>query len=93
MAGSILLFTLYTSSFHEVLGLSYLQINMISSLSALGMYFCLPVLGYLADSYGPALLSLFLIWFFCPSYFVNSYLVSTQSGSVIGFCVCFVLLG
>ncbi|AOW28783.1 hypothetical protein MEM_03247 [Candida albicans L26] len=93
VAGSILLFTLYTSSFHEVLGLSYLQINMISSLSALGMYFCLPVLGYLADSYGPALLSLFSIWFFCPSYFVNSYLVSTQSGSVIGFCVCFCFIG
>lgn len=52
VAGSILLFTLYTSSFHEVLGLSYLQINMISSLSALGMYFCLPVLGYLAVRMG-----------------------------------------
>lgn len=93
VAGSILLFSLYTSSFHDVLGLSYLQINLIASLSALGMYFCLPVLGYLADSYGPALLSLFLIWFFCPSYFVNSYLVSSKSESVVGFCVCFCLIG
>ncbi|RCK64470.1 putative transporter MCH1 [Candida viswanathii] len=93
VAGSILLFTLYTASFHDLLGLSYLQINSIASLSALGMYFCLPVLGYLADSYGPALLSLFLIWFFCPSYFVNSYLVSMKVTSIYGYCITFCCIG
>lgn len=93
VAGSILLFTLYTASFHDLLGLSYLQINSIASLSALGMYFCLPVLGYLADSYGPALLSLFLIWFFCPSYFVNSYLVSLKVTSIYGYCITFCFIG
>lgn len=93
VAGSILLFTLYTASFHDLLGLSYLQINSIASLSALGMYFCLPVLGYLADSYGPALLSLFLIWFFCPSYFVNSYLVNLRVTSIYGYCITFCFIG
>ncbi|KAL6453149.1 MCH1 Probable transporter MCH1 [Candida maltosa Xu316] len=93
VAGSILLFTLYTASFHELLGMSYFQINLIASLSALGMYFCLPVLGYLADVYGPALLSLFSIWFFCPSYFVNSYLVKANVTSIYGYCVTFCLIG
>lgn len=75
-AGSIMLFSLFSTSLHELVGFTYLQINFIASLSAMGMYLCLPFLGYLADCYGPSLLSLFLIWFFCPSYFVNSWLIS-----------------
>lgn len=75
-AGSIMLFSLFSTSLHELVGFTYLQINFIASLSAMGMYLCLPFLGYLADCYGPSLLSLFLILFFCPSYFVNSILIS-----------------
>lgn len=74
-SGSIMLFSLFSTSLHELIGLTYLQINFIASLSAIGMYLCLPVLGYLADCYGPSLLSFLSIWFFCPSYFLNSWLV------------------
>lgn len=70
-----MLYTLFSTSFHEVLGLTYLEINTIASFSACGMYLFLPILGYLADCYGPALLSVFSIWFFCPAYFINTYLV------------------
>lgn len=78
--GSILLFSLFGTSLHDTLGLLYVEINYIASLSAFGMYLCLPVLGYLSDVYGPALLSLLSVWFFCPSYLVNLYLVSLQLG-------------
>ncbi|RLV95028.1 putative transporter MCH1 [Spathaspora sp. JA1] len=102
VSGSILLFSLFSTSLHNVLGLTYLQINTIASFSACGMYFCLPVLGYLADSYGPALLSLFSIWFFCPSYLINSWLVTSlqreeqhavSNKYIYAFCFTFCLIG
>lgn len=73
--GSIMLFSLFARSLHNAVGLTYTQINFIVSLSAVGMYLCLPVLGYLADKYSPALLTLISIWAFCPAYTVNAYLV------------------
>lgn len=77
--GSILLFSLFALSLHNTVGLTYTQINFIVSLSAVGMYLCLPVLGYLADCYGPALLSLISIWAFCPAYFINAAIVRLVS--------------
>lgn len=76
-SGSIMLFSLFSSSLHELYDINYLEINFIASLSAIGMYFCLPVLGYLSDCYGPSLLSLILIWFFVPSYFLNAQIVKS----------------
>ncbi|WPK25076.1 hypothetical protein PUMCH_002377 [Australozyma saopauloensis] len=73
--GSIMLFSLFALALHNSVGLSYTEINLIVSLSAVGMYLCLPGLGYLADCHGPALLSLISIWAFCPAYFVNSTIV------------------
>ncbi|CUM66794.1 uncharacterized protein PRCAT00004476001 [Priceomyces carsonii] len=98
-AGSILLFSLFSISLHDIIGLSYFQINLISSVSAIGMYLCLPVLGYLSDCHGPALLSLISIWLFCPSYYINSLLVSNAEKyplaktSVYGFSITFGLIG
>ncbi|KAK6205673.1 monocarboxylate permease [Scheffersomyces amazonensis] len=98
-SGSILLFSLFSTSLHEVLGLSYLQINFIASLSAIGMYLCLPILGYLADAYGPPLLSLIAVWFFCPSYFINSIMVKDLQYNditdfhVYGFAFTFCFIG
>lgn len=84
LLGSIMLFSLYALSLHNLVGLSYTQINFIALLSAVGMYLCLPILGYLADCYGPALLSLILIWAFCPAYFVNAFLVKLVSSRGVG---------
>lgn len=77
--GSIMLFSLFASALHNVAGLTYTQINSIVSFSAVGMYLCLPILGYMADCYGPALLSLISIWAFCPAYLLNAYLVKLVS--------------
>lgn len=85
-SGSILLFSLYSVSIHELIGMSYLQINFIASLSAIGMYLCLPILGYLSDSYGPSLLSMMSIWLFVPSYFFAAKIIlaySTEPPSVV----------
>ena len=98
-SGSIMLFSLFSSSLHELYGINYLHINFIASLSAIGMYLCLPVLGYLADCYGPSLLSLILIWFFVPSYFVNSQVIkSLEYNNVMkihlyAFGICFFFIG
>lgn len=78
--GSIMLFSLFARSLHNAVGLTYTEINFIVSLSAVGMYLCLPVLGYLADKYSPALLTLISIWAFCPAYAVNAYLVKASGG-------------
>ncbi|RLV83802.1 putative transporter MCH1 [Meyerozyma sp. JA9] len=96
-AGSILLFSLFSYSLHS-LGLSYLEINSIASVSAVGMYLCLPVLGYLADTHGPPLLSLISIFCFVPSYYYNAYLVqasasSSQRISVAALSMTFLLIG
>ncbi|CAH2354270.1 probable transporter Mch1p [[Candida] railenensis] len=81
--GSILLFSLYSVSIHEMIGMSYLQINFIASLSAIGMYLCLPVLGYLSDCYGPSLLAMLSIWLFVPSYFFCSRIVRSATANII----------
>lgn len=102
--GSIMLFSLFALALHNNVGLTYTQINFIVSLSAVGMYLCLPVLGYLADCYGPALLSLISIWAFCPAYFVNAVTVKLISagfesrpelstGSVVVMAISFCFIG
>lgn len=93
VSGSILLFTLFGPSFHNVLGLSYLEINWIASLSAGGMYLCLPALGYLSDCYGPSVLSFLSVWFFVPSYALNSYLVQIGCSKLALYCGSFCLIG
>lgn len=83
--GSIMLFSLFALSLHNSVGLTYTQINFIVSLSAVGMYLCLPFLGYLADCYGPALLSLISIWAFCPAYFVSAMIVKLVENQFEGY--------
>ncbi|KAM9898178.1 hypothetical protein OXX69_009988 [Metschnikowia pulcherrima] len=99
-SGSIMLFSLFSSALHHSVGLTYTQINLIVSFSAVGMYLCLPVLGYLADCYGPALLSLISIWAFCPAYFANAVVVRASgdtevlsSGRVAALAASFCLIG
>lgn len=82
--GSIMLFSLFSLTLHYSVGLTYTQLNFIVSFTAVGIYLCLPVLGYLADCYGPALLSLISIWTFCPAYFVNATIVKALENSASG---------
>lgn len=99
--GSIMLFSLFALALHNSIGMTFTEINLIVSLSAVGMYLCLPGLGYLADSHGPAVLSFISIWAFCPAYYVNSILVrsakdgplltlSSSSIAIMGISFCFI---
>ncbi|CAK9439018.1 uncharacterized protein LODBEIA_P32420 [Lodderomyces beijingensis] len=93
VTGSILLFTLYTPTFHHIIGLTYFQINFIASISLGAMYLCLPVLGYLSDCYGPSILSFLSMWLFVPSYALNSWLLSWNCSSVPLFSMTFGMIG
>ena len=79
---------LFALALHRTMGLTYTEINFIVSLSAVGMYLCLPILGYLADKYSPALLTLISIWAFCPAYAVNAHLVKAEQGLIASWCFC-----
>lgn len=94
-SGSILLFSLMGSNLIRLLSLSYVEINIISSLSGIGMYLCLPILGYLSDVYGPSLLSVLSVVFMVPSYFANVYLIKVDNSTVnmVGLCITFSLIG
>lgn len=94
--GSIMLFSLYSPSLHKFMKFTYLQINFVASLSAIGMYLSLPILGYLGDMYGPPILSIISIWFFCPSYLISSLVINNNylheyhslNLYLLGLCFC-----
>lgn len=90
--GSILLFPLFT----PVLLHSYSQyeVNVIGSLASIGMYFPLPVLGYLADCHGPVILSLISIVLFTPGYAVAAVIVAGNGAwSYVYLAACFSCIG
>lgn len=77
-AGSVLLFPLFSPVLSHRLKLSQFQINIIGGFTSMGMYFPLPVLGYLADSHGPVILSVISMLFFSPSYLIAAYTVKNE---------------
>lgn len=75
-AGSVLLFPLFTPVLSHQLHYTQFQINIVGSLTSIGMYLPLPVLGYLADCHGPVLLSIISVLFFAPGYTIASLVIS-----------------
>lgn len=78
-ANSITLFSMFAPGFQHHLGYSSLQINNISIASALGMYLPVPILGYVADKFGPGVLALFSIVLFTPAYYAASVMADPAS--------------
>ncbi|CCH42569.1 putative transporter MCH1 [Wickerhamomyces ciferrii] len=74
-AGSVLLFPLFTPVLSHRFGYTQFQINIVGSLTSIGMYLPLPVLGYLADCHGPVILSVITLVMFGPAYQYASYIV------------------
>nr|QFR37152.1 MFS transporter [Cyberlindnera americana] len=77
-AGSVLLFPLFTPVLHNEFGYTQFEINIVGSFTSLGMYLFLPVLGYLADCHGPAILSVIAVLFFAPGYTVASLVITNN---------------
>lgn len=73
-ANSITLFSMFAPGFQHQLGYSLLEINNISIASALGMYLPVPILGYVADNFGPGVLGLASIVLFTPAYYLAAVL-------------------
>lgn len=73
-SGFIVMISLYSSSWEKHLHYSAWQINMMASLSNLGMYLTPPVLGFVADTHGPITLSALGIIGFIPSYSYVAYI-------------------
>ncbi|CAN3373526.1 hypothetical protein DIURU_001486 [Diutina rugosa] len=96
-AGSILLFSVFATAFHDQLGLSYSDCNTIASMSALAMYAPNAALGFAADAYGPPLLSVVAVVLFFPAYAGLAVLVASMEDGVIvsKYCLgtCFALVG
>ncbi|CCD24760.1 Mch1p NDAI_0D04460 [Naumovozyma dairenensis CBS 421] len=67
-SGFITLISLYSQPWQTHLHYSSWQINMISSVTNLGMYLTPPILGIIADNHGPITLSCLSILGFIPSY-------------------------
>ncbi|CDK28417.1 unnamed protein product [Kuraishia capsulata CBS 1993] len=91
-AGSVMTFSLFTDPLIYDLQYSQLQINIIGGSIAAGLYFFLPMLGYLADLHGPVLLAALSMLTFGPSYFLAA-IVYKYKLSYLLMCLAFMLIG
>lgn len=69
-SNSITLFPMFAPGFQHSLGYSSFQVNTISIASSLGMYLPFPILGLVADNFGPGYLGILSIFLFSPSYYI-----------------------
>ncbi|KAK4120761.1 MFS general substrate transporter [Parathielavia appendiculata] len=67
-AGSITIFSLYGATFQSRLHYSQFRVNGLASAASIAMYVPVPLLGYLCDRAGPALLSLLAAGMFGAGY-------------------------
>lgn len=96
MSGSILLFPLISDSLILKESFKIIQVNLISSVSQLGMYLCLPVLGYLSDIYGTYLLALLAIFLLVPPYLINTLVINSDfdhTSKLMIYSITFGLIG
>lgn len=69
-----------------------MDINTISIAAEIGMYFPVPVLGYMGDRHGQSKLALLSVALFTPSYLYAAFAVRTER-SHRELAVCFALIG
>lgn len=93
LLGSVLIFPLISQLLIEEIGLKIFDVNLISSFTVIGMYLCLPVLGYLSDVYGNNLLSIISIFAFCPAYFSNYFVILDSQHKLLWLCINYCLIG
>lgn len=58
-------------------GLRVMDINLISIASELGMYFPVPLVGYIGDTYGPACIGILSTLLFAPGYYISSIILQS----------------
>ncbi|EGV60384.1 Putative monocarboxylate transporter mch1 [Yamadazyma tenuis] len=93
LLGSVLIFSLVAENLILELDFKIFHVNLISSFTVIGMYLCLPILGYLSDVYGNNLLSFIAIFTLVPSYILNYFAVFQFSNKLAWFCFTYCLIG
>lgn len=94
LLGSILIFPLISQELIHQLHFKTFEVNIIISLISIGMYLCLPGLGYLSDNYGNNLLSIIAIVCLSVPYYLNSVILTSSSANkLISFGITYGILG
>ncbi|KAL6931093.1 uncharacterized protein HGUI_03153 [Hanseniaspora guilliermondii] len=81
-AGSVMIISLYSSTWLTLLNYNSLQINLISSCINMGAYMIPPFLGFICDTHGPVTLSLISLFAFVPHYLYMSKTASLPAEEV-----------
>lgn len=89
--GSIVLFSVWTPFFQDILGYSQTDINIISGVSSIGMYLLLPIIGNLSDVYGTALVALLSIVNLCLGYLMTIYVFHNKLSHYVMACSFFMI--
>lgn len=93
LLGSVLIFLIIAQTMIATLDFKVFDINLIGSFTVIGMYLCLPVLGYLSDVYGNNLLLVISILCLVPSYAANSYIIKMAANKLPWLCLTYSLIG
>lgn len=81
-AGSVMIISLYSSTWLTLLNYNSLQINLVSSCINMGAYMIPPFLGFICDTHGPVTLSLISFFAFVPHYLYMSRTASLPADEV-----------
>lgn len=95
-AGSVMIISLYSSTWLTVLNYNSFQINLISSAINIGAYMVPPILGAICDTHGPVTLSLISFFSFVPHYYIMSRIGSIPISEVKHFSImiyCCAMIG
>lgn len=84
-AGSVMIISLYSATWLNILNYNSFQINLISSAINMGAYVIPPFLGVICDTHGPVLLSLVSFFTFVPHYYFLSTTASIPIDQVKSF--------
>lgn len=94
-AGSVMIISLYSSTWLTLLNYNSIQINLISSCINMGAYMIPPFLGFICDTHGPVTLSLISLFAFVPHYLYLSRTASLPAEEVKHFSLvlysCFMI--
>lgn len=94
-AGSVMIISLYSSTWLTLLNYNSMQINLISSCINMGAYMIPPFLGFICDTHGPVTLSLISLFAFVPHYLYLSRTASLPAAEVKHFSLvlysCFMI--
>ncbi|OBA26246.1 MFS general substrate transporter, partial [Hanseniaspora valbyensis NRRL Y-1626] len=95
-AGSVMIISLYSSTWLTLLNYNSFQINLISSAINIGAYMVPPILGAICDTHGPVTLSLISFFSFVPHYYIMSRIGSIPISEVKHFSImiyCCAMIG